>query len=446
MRRGDAAQDRRLPPHDGAARVPLEPDAGLRNHRECFAGVGRSRRRTARSLGADALMQTVAEAAGVLPRSRRPVPQSERVQSRQPVRPVLPFRFPERVRIVREPAAGLDDRRKALTQDGDQGGIELDPRPGLDQRAGLLVRLGPAPGSVGGQGLEGVRHREHPSRQRNLFAFKPVGIPRSVPALVMVADGRQHRVREVDVRQDVRGHRRVGLDLLEFHLGELPRLVQEMVGDGQLPDVVQERRGTHRLELLPRDPHAAGQLERVSLHAARVTLRVRILGVNRQRQGLDGRQVDLHQVVQAPQALGDMPLVGSVHDDGEQENRRDDDAGDQADLSDQQERQRRRGGPEQSGAGGHDRHEIEPSPRSAGLHVVSTGSVGRTTSSGGPADPVCGNPLGPRQPPSTGRGGLGRTDSCRIDPSSQRPCHAPAPTAVSLAHACKWMNVSGLAP
>src|SRR2546426_2914309 len=84
-RRGDAAQDRGLPPDDRAARVALEPDAGLRSRRGPIAGIVGAGRRAARPLGADALVQAVAEPARVLPGRRRAVPEAKRVQRRERV-------------------------------------------------------------------------------------------------------------------------------------------------------------------------------------------------------------------------------------------------------------------------------------------------------------------------------------------------------------------------
>ena len=66
-------------------------------------------------------------------------------------------------------------------------------------------------------------------------------------------------------------------------------------------------------------------------------LRVRILGVDGERQGLDRREMHLHQIIEALQVFRDLALVRAVDQDGEEQDRRNDHAGDQADLADEEE-------------------------------------------------------------------------------------------------------------
>ncbi len=92
------------------------------------------------------------------------------------------------------------------------------------------------------QRVEAVDHRENPRANRNVGAGHAARIPGAIPVLVMAAHDRHDGVRKIDKRQDVGADIDVALHLLELGLGQLAGLVEDVLGHGELPRVVQQRR------------------------------------------------------------------------------------------------------------------------------------------------------------------------------------------------------------
>ena len=127
--------------------------------------------------------------------------------------------------------------------------------------------------------------------------FEPGGIALAVPALVVAEDQRRHRIRERHAADDLGADLRVDADLLELFLRQRPGLRQDVLGHRQLADVVQQRRGLDALDLVLRHAERAREAGGVDLHAADVALRGLILGVDRQRQRFDRRQVQVRHLL-----------------------------------------------------------------------------------------------------------------------------------------------------
>ena len=79
-------------------------------------------------------------------------------------------------------------------------------------------------------------------------------------------------------------------DLFELLVGELPRFRQNVLGHGELADVVKERGRLDALDFLIRQAKRLGEARGIELNPPDVVVRVLILGINRARQRLDGRQ------------------------------------------------------------------------------------------------------------------------------------------------------------
>ena len=62
----------------------------------------------------------------------------------------------------------------------------------------------------------------------------------------MVADDGHDRVREIHLGQNLRAHRACVFMLLELSRRELAGLVEDVLGHGELADVVQQRRCLER--------------------------------------------------------------------------------------------------------------------------------------------------------------------------------------------------------
>ena len=65
----------------------------------------------------------------------------------------------------------------------------------------------------------------------------------------MVAHDWHDRIREADALQYLRAGNRVQLHLLELGGGQLAGLVEDVIGHGELADVVQQRAGLQRFDL-----------------------------------------------------------------------------------------------------------------------------------------------------------------------------------------------------
>ena len=104
-------------------------------------------------------------------------------------------------------------------------------------------------------------------------------------------------------------------DLLELLLGERAGLRQDVLGHGELADVVQQRRGLDALDFVGRHPQRARQARGVDLDAADVALRGVILRVDRQRERFDRREVQIRDLLHVPLLILDasqIDLVGPV--------------------------------------------------------------------------------------------------------------------------------------
>ena len=146
-------------------------------------------------------------------------------------------------------------------------------------------------------------------------AAEPGWIPLAVPALVVAEDERRHRIGKRHPADDLGADLRVDADLLELFLGERPRLRQDVLGHGELADVVQERRGLDTLDVGAGHAERAGQASGVHLDAPDVALRRLILGVDGQRERFDGGQVQVGHLPDVSLLILNAPeidLVGPV--------------------------------------------------------------------------------------------------------------------------------------
>ena len=175
----------------------------------------------------------------------------------------------------------VDDRRivhgpATLQQDGDRG----------------LVRHARSIRAVRRQCVETVDDRQDAGANRDVGSTDSVGVPRAVPVLVVMPHDRDHGIGKVDRGENLRADRRVQLHLLEFGGRQLARLVEDVLGHRDLPGVVQQRSGFDRFErLLVGDADFARQSHRGGLHASDVAVRHLVLGIDRGRQRLDGREI-----------------------------------------------------------------------------------------------------------------------------------------------------------
>ena len=150
------------------------------------------------------------------------------------------------------------------------------------------------------QGAEVVHEAQDAGAERDVLALEAARIAAAVPSLVMTENQRRDRIGKRHRRDDVGADLRVGLDLLELFRRERARLRENVVGYGELADVVEQRGRLHRLHLDLGHPELARDSRGVDLHAANVVLRRAVLGVDRARERFDRRQVKLGNLLDVP--------------------------------------------------------------------------------------------------------------------------------------------------
>ena len=143
----------------------------------------------------------------------------------------MPVRLARRHDLMPRLDESIDDgrvvhRAAAFHQDGDGG----------------FVGHAPAVGPVRRQCVVAVDDRENARTNRDGVAFDAVRIAAAIPVLVVVADDRHHRIREVDRGENLGADRGVELHLLELGRRELARFVQDVLGHRNLAGVVEQRR------------------------------------------------------------------------------------------------------------------------------------------------------------------------------------------------------------
>ena len=128
--------------------------------------------------------------------------------------------------------------------------VEVRARAAQQDRARLFARHAATIRAVFAHRVEAIDDGEDARRPRDRLAAQAVRVAEAVPALVMVADDGHDRVREIDAFEYLRADGRVNLHLVKLGGRQLPRLVQDVIGDGELADVVQQRAGLQRLDLV----------------------------------------------------------------------------------------------------------------------------------------------------------------------------------------------------
>jgi hypothetical protein len=95
-----------------------------------------------------------------------------------------------------------------------------------------------AVGALGCQGVEGVRSRQDPAAERNLFFPKPRGIPTPVPLFVMVLQIAERRPDVKKRGKNIGTNSHMILDVLELFAGERLGFVEYSLPDSNYSYVV----------------------------------------------------------------------------------------------------------------------------------------------------------------------------------------------------------------
>ena len=97
---------------------------------------------------------------------------------------------------------------------------------------------------------------------------------------------RQEMVQLLDGAQDLLAHRRMSAHQHPLFVGEPPWLAQDLIGNADLADIVNQRAQPQRLDVLGGQPHLGGDGDRIARDAIRVRRRIAIAQVNRRDQSL----------------------------------------------------------------------------------------------------------------------------------------------------------------
>ena len=145
-----------------------------------------------------------------------------------------------------------------------------------------------------------VHDRQHSGSERDSLARQALGIPGAVPSLVMALDVRRHRVGKRDGADDVGPDGRMKADVVELAGRQAAGLGEDVLGHGQLADVVQQRGNLQPLDLVRAHARRFAEGGRARFHPPDVVFggsRFRIdglvAGVDGPGEGLDRRQVQL---------------------------------------------------------------------------------------------------------------------------------------------------------
>ena len=92
-------------------------------------------------------------------------------------------------------------------------------------------------GSIGGEGIEGISHRDHARQQRDLLSLKAIRIAAAIEGLVMQFDARQHLRELCDRTQNVRAFGSVSFHDFKFFRGQRPWLLEDAVFDAGVEEV-----------------------------------------------------------------------------------------------------------------------------------------------------------------------------------------------------------------
>ena len=166
--------------------------------------------------------------------------------------------------------------------------------------------------TLGRERVETVDDSQYSRANRDLFSAQAGRIAHAIPALVMAPDERRHRAGERHRAHDLRAHLRVDLHLPPLVRRERAGLGQDVLGNGQLADIVKQRRDLDRLRVQLRELELPRQRGGVVLDPLDVRAAVAVLGLNGAREHLGALQVELRPLRDTPPFFGDAAEIDPV--------------------------------------------------------------------------------------------------------------------------------------
>ena len=114
----------------------------------------------------------------------------------------------------------------------------------------LIERHGAPVLAVRSERIETIHGRENAGTDGNLFAGKAERIAGTVPLFVVRAHDRHDRIGKLDFFQNLGAHQRVDLHLFELFRSQFAGLGNDVFGNGEFADIVQQRGGLERFEIV----------------------------------------------------------------------------------------------------------------------------------------------------------------------------------------------------
>ena len=180
-----------------------------------------------------------------------------------------------------------------LQQHAGDSGVELLP--------GFLLKLGDdlrhrqrlAVGAVGGHRVQGVAGVDDARLDRNLLALEAVRVARAIPSLVLGPNDGAQRGEERHGGEDAFADHRVLAHDGKFLRRQRPGLLQDVAGDADLADVVEQGSVLEQAQLVGGQVEPLPYVDRQLGGFPRVRLGVAVFCIEGGRQGADGGDVTL---------------------------------------------------------------------------------------------------------------------------------------------------------
>ena len=172
---------------------------------------------------------------------------------------------------------------------------------GIELLPGFLLKLGDdlrhgqrlAVGAVGGHGVQGIAGVDDARLDRNLLSFEAVRVSRAIPSLVLGPNDRAQRGKERNGGEDAFADHRVLAHDGKFLRRQRPGLLQDVAGDADLADVVEQGSVLEQAQLVGGQVESLPHVDRELGGFPRVRLGVAVFCIQGGRQGADGGDVTL---------------------------------------------------------------------------------------------------------------------------------------------------------
>ena len=172
-------------------------------------------------------------------------------------------------------------------------GSNCVPGSRFDFRKGFFGRIRRAVRARAQQGAIRVGDGQNARAERNRFAAQAVGIAAAVPMFRMVAHKRHNRPGKRNRRDNSRAQNRMRAEFFLLFGRQRPGFMQNVFGNAQPSDVVQQAGGAQRGGLFLAQVQDAGHAQSALLYAVQMSHAVRIAGFKRIGQGFNGGKTQM---------------------------------------------------------------------------------------------------------------------------------------------------------